>query len=162
MRAHPRRCGEHGYSCPLRASLLGSSRRCGEHLKGKPAITIPEGSSPQVRGTLSVRADSTPPNRAHPRRCGEHLVQTAHTRTLWGSSPQVRGTSIVSESVDPILGLIPAGAGNMLRGWCRGGGGGAHPRRCGEHLTSEQWASVRKGSSPQVRGTSRFGNSRQT
>ena len=53
----------------------------------------------------------------------------------------------------PQDGLIPAGAGNMLEKRDDNHFSWAHPRGCGEHLTSEQWASVRKGSSPRVRGT---------
>ena len=54
-----------------------------------------------------------------------------------------------------ILGLIPAGAGNIGAMWLRSTRIGAHPRRCGEHALFSATTTSGQGSSPQVRGTSK-------
>ena len=111
------------------------------------------GSSPQVRGTLTIRQTTrkqrglipagagnigspTPVTLsiwAHPRRCGEHRCFFRVLETEQGSSPQVRGTFA------PLFHVRDEG--------------GAHPRRCGEHSKPASSLSLAAGSSPQVRGT---------
>ena len=108
---------------------------------------------PAGAGNMATSFAPAASARAHPRRCGEHFMKLLIVETMLGSSPQVRGTSHPSRSQHPQLGLIPAGAGNMLSP--RGGGPylRAHPRRCGEHLPFCLANERCRGSSPQVRGT---------
>ena len=51
-----------------------------------------KGSSPRVRGTLSLSRVTWSRLRAHPRGCGEHTVAFIHYSNMRGSSPRVRGT----------------------------------------------------------------------
>ena len=50
-------------------------------------------------------------------------------------------------------GLIPAGAGNILKGWKASAYLRAHPRGCGEHSHTTIDRRHALGSSPRVRGT---------
>ena len=146
---------------------------CGEHagLFGvdKPA----SGSSPHVRGTLTVQlctyssigiipacagnTSSLPKtwcaSRDHPRMCGEHREQAERLMTDRGSSPHVRGTLGGSWSVGPLPGIIPACAGNTYRGCWRRPLPQDHPRMCGEHFADPESSPRWLGSSPHVRGT---------
>ena len=54
---------------------------------------------------------------------------------------------------DALVGLIPAGAGNIVLFRLPSIGIGAHPRGCGEHQYSEYPRGRTLGSSPRVRGT---------
>ena len=102
------------------------------------ALAVPQGSSPQVRGTRTLSpqrpawrglipagAGNTHankhaklPNWAHPRRCGEHHVAVKLALADRGSSPQVRGTPGAGQQRSQLGGLIPAGAGNTATRPC--------------------------------------------
>ena len=98
----------------VRSSFPGRDhpRVCGEQLFFSISVTLPQGSSPRVRGTGQYRVfptvlsgiipacagnrrlprphDAT--RKDHPRVCGEQLAFLS-SRSLWpGSSPRVRGT----------------------------------------------------------------------
>ena len=109
---------------------------CGEHAACLVSLSAISGSSPRVRGTrlgstpktgtrgiIPACAGNTPGGRLphggfgdHPRVCGEHsemlLLQLQNT----GSSPRVRGTQRPCCRLWFVLGIIPACAGNTLRG----------------------------------------------
>ena len=98
----------------------------------------PDGSSPQVRGTLLASVlrpsdgrfipagagNTSPPpmprsaNTVHPRRCGEHVPGLAGLVRL----PR----------------FIPAGAGNTIPDRQSATPAPVHPRRCGEHVIAVQ------------------------
>ena len=96
--------------------------------------------------------------RAHPRGCGEHGVCSVIWMSLMGSSPRVRGTFRNLGEFVPVLGLIPAGAGNMSCTSQQNQSCWAHPRGCGEHHDLRRRRNTRPGSSPRVRGTFPLGN----
>ena len=107
-------------------------RVCGEHGVGSPAVVLPLGSSPRVRGTrrgvaqgphgpgiIPACAGNTRLQRRehevvrdHPRVCGEHSGGVSHVAQLTGSSPRVRGTPLRSAPPLSERGIIPACAGN--------------------------------------------------
>ena len=92
-------------------------RVCGEHVGPPLAISVPEGSSPRMRGTHIIAVNGTAtygiipayagntqirPIRGtclgdHPRVCGEHSQVRYHRIADGGSSPRMRGTRFVSE-----------------------------------------------------------------
>ena len=89
---------------------------------------------------------------AHPRRCGADAVWASADAVQRGSSPQVRGRSVKPLQRNPVLRLIPAGAGQINNLRCPQIFHGAHPRRCGADLPPTPAPRPLVGSSPQVRG----------
>ncbi len=69
---HPRGCGEHSLPLGVKSSVGGSS--------------------PRVRGTLTLAFAGTFKTLVHPRGCGEHCGLVAGRACSAGSSPRVRGT----------------------------------------------------------------------
>ena len=120
----------------LGASLVAAvhPRRCGEHAAIEKGKEVKAGSSPQVRGTHTIRdkdellARFIPAGAGntisvtllsclipvHPRRCGEHYSPVVSDSARHGSSPQVRGTQALSHCLYGSNRFIPAGAGNTL------------------------------------------------
>ena len=72
---------------------------------------------------------------------------------LLGSSPRVRGTPTAMMCVSPMMGIIPACAGNTSRMRSRVQAPRDHPRVCGEHKGGQSFDCRQQGSSPRVRGT---------
>ena len=132
-----------------------------------------EGSPPRLRGTLreqitkeeEFRITPAPAGniqyllnrrtslRDHPRACGEHGMQCLLTTLTLGSPPRLRGTSILSRYVDAGSGITPAPAGNIRRTTRPKPLSEDHPRACGEHMYSDTWDHLLKGSPPRLRGT---------
>ena len=148
-------------------------RRRGEHIDGVNYSICFAGSSPQARGTLIYRGhrlqrqrfipagagNTLPPcsfdnlSTVHPRRRGEHMIKVSDELLDDGSSPQARGTHSARDPDNLIERFIPAGAGNTRRSARIVDE--VHPRRRGEHLSSERRKQGGYGSSPQARGTRR-------
>ena len=70
-----------------------------------------------------------------------------------GSSPRMRGTPSLGDVVLPVVGIIPAYAGNTLAFFHCCSILWDHPRVCGEHYAIHDYLSVNEGSSPRMRGT---------
>ena len=89
---------------------------------------------------------------AHPRVCGEN--EMGDTEILWveGSSPRVRGKLKRLELGERSDRLIPACAGKTTIITEDLPVSGAHPRVCGENVSSRKKISRIRGSSPRVRG----------
>ena len=127
-------------------------RVCGEQLSTSREPSIPNGSSPRVRGTgphavLDRRSprfipacagNSDPPDGwrkttpVHPRVCGEQLSQTCQPTADYGSSPRVRGTDSRYSMARLPRRFIPACAGNSCASLQRRRIPPVHPRVCGE------------------------------
>ena len=152
---HPRMCGEHCASALPLSDGLGSS----PHVRGTLDATLIAG---PVMGIIPACAGNTkhllatrPEDGDHPRMCGEHTSPSPPHWTFPGSSPHVRGTPIQRGIVKPVIGIIPACAGNTgiwRRMGCRVWD---HPRMCGEHFNAPEPMVFSWGSSPHVRGTLR-------
>ena len=141
FRAHPRVCGENPIPDPGQISLAGSS--------------------PRVRGKLSVWGMWFFCMAAHPRVCGENFfTQLIDTRKN-GSSPRVRGKPWPPGVVINLSRLIPACAGKTAFQDYLPCTGPAHPRVCGENCGQSLRLRTRGGSSPRVRGKRWFRNSGQ-
>ena len=161
---HRRICKHHGRDHP---------RVCGEHMSVHFYAGYWQGSSPRMRGTLSVRNDSELgpriipayagntekvaavglDGRDHPRVCGEHLELSAVVSDVLGSSPRMRGTPFGRFRRQLLGGIIPAYAGNTRQRVIGHAILEDHPRVCGEHEMAEKTGRSDRGSSPRMRGT---------
>ena len=153
---HPRVCGEHGCNLYHRGGLPGSSPR----MRGTHDVPW---HNRRYGGIIPAYAGNTPRPDPwtgfpgdHPRVCGEHQSSVVNRIVNGGSSPRMRGTQVRRAFAGAPPGIIPAYAGNTLRGRSRPQPAGDHPRVCGEHC---RWSAVpcpNPGSSPRMRGTHRW------
>ena len=145
---------------------------CGENALVHVPAACTEGSSPRVRGKLSVRvmagskiglipacAGKTEHlsggcawTWAHPRVCGENQPLALYGAGSEGSSPRVRGKLSPRFLEQKWGGLIPACAGKTTALRRRSALSRAHPRVCGENYWPWVWIASCGGSSPRVRG----------
>ena len=112
-----------------------------------------DGIIPAHAGNTSPANPPSSPARDHPRACGEHRMSIVSTAPLVGSSPRMRGTLGLRLGRVPVLGIIPAHAGNTghrksTTAWTKD-----HPRACGEHSRRLTLDPLPHGSSPRMRGT---------
>ena len=165
-----------GNTCHRRGHIIqhrDHPRVCGEHRHFPYEGVHDQGSSPRMRGTLSLilppisltgiipaYAGNTiipPPlcfrQRDHPRVCGEHIPQMPCVTHGAGSSPRMRGTRIRLLESARTLGIIPAYAGNTDIEAIKQLVAGDHPRVCGEHFWLMVLSVPLPGSSPRMRGT---------
>ena len=145
---------------------------CGEHAETWIQSSLPQGSSPHVRGALGCSVSSADgfgiiPACAgstsvacrfstyrwdHPRMCGEHACTHPIEKMTAGSSPHVRGAQTVQSGTELALGIIPACAGSTGGESAHVRYIGDHPRMCGEHRERAEHHAPIMGSSPHVRG----------
>ena len=133
--AHPRVCGENGFTSAAAAASVGSSPRVrGKRLPGcRCALVV--GLIPACAGKTSAPGPRPPRSPAHPRVCGENPRRCASRSRITGSSPRVRGKRPRPHWRGTMRGLIPACAGKThTEGtWCPHRS--AHPRVCGENTS---------------------------
>ena len=147
-------------------------RGCGEHRHFRWPYYTPKGSSPRMRGALSLElhefigdriipadAGSTesPPMVPdslgdHPRGCGEHIFAIRPGLMIEGSSPRMRGAQRLANIDRALDGIIPADAGSTCSCRQTAWSGWDHPRGCGEHCRNKRQSSGYRGSSPRMRG----------
>ena len=131
------------------------------------------GSSPRMRGSLSVtkyginstriipaHAGLTPrgpssaaAQRDHPRACGAHLKLKDVATMLSGSSPRMRGSQQGDGATATKPGIIPAHAGLTRVLALANLESRDHPRACGAHLIHNALRRPEWGSSPRMRGS---------
>ena len=126
----------------------------GKHQRGR-SLRHARGLIPACAGetTCSHARNLTP--KAHPRVCGENVSAPSLLSVHLGSSPRLRGKHRLLRRRDRPLRLIPARAGKTDHGDIQGCRYGAHPRACGENISSGVLMVVISGSSPRVRGKRR-------
>ena len=135
-RAHPRACGENGLADPVDAVFGGSSPR----MRGKLTLLSAGDNLNRLIPACAGKTGLMPPvgyrRPAHPRVCGENSEHYARKPRPSGSSPRVRGKRLGQKVIDAERRLIPACAGKTLVcglflwfAW-------AHPRVCGENSLS--------------------------
>ena len=152
-------------------------RACGEHRVHDPHVVRFAGSSPRMRGTREVEANTNLRYRfipahagntarkevgeygptVHPRACGEHAYADYLEEARSGSSPRMRGTQAQQCAHRTYPRFIPAHAGNTIPQPSKPRSNPVHPRACGEHGASIASAASLNGSSPRMRGTRHSG-----
>ena len=109
--AHPRVCGENYRQSKFAHVQMGSSPR----VRGKLTVGDWEGHAAGLIPACAGKTDvlrvyhQLPP--AHPRVCGENSLDRSTSSRVKGSSPRVRGKLDVGCGVGVHFGLIPACAG---------------------------------------------------
>ena len=150
---HPRMRGEHVFPRSFRFLPLGSS----PHARGTPAmIHVTDGQPgiiPACAGNTGHLAFSGKLRLDHPRMRGEHLGGAGVHVGEQGSSPHARGTRFVAHAFVPVVGIIPACAGNTRCPTASGPASRDHPRMRGEHSRMHFMHLFWEGSSPHARGT---------
>ena len=152
-RDHPRVCGEHSETKADNSSMTGSSPR----MRG--TLTIPEDALLTAWIIPAYAGNTFPPIYCllfmwdHPRVCGEHSFSLIAAICAAGSSPRMRGTQIPAKQGVFPLGIIPAYAGNTNPRQLKRFNARDHPRVCGEHVTFFPSGLYAQGSSPRMRGT---------
>ena len=111
-RDHPRACGEHLMRVSIRSSDPGSSPRMRGTLTVGHATGSQHGIIPAHAGNTSYWMTAPRRRGDHPRACGEHLPLRPCRSQDSGSSPRMRGTHAVRLPTIVITGIIPAHAGN--------------------------------------------------
>ena len=132
-RAHPHVCGEHSQCTFNHCRVWGSSPRMRGTLTVVELLATGNGLIPTYAGNTRGMTMELTPGRAHPHVCGEHALLENLALKALGSSPRMRGTRITPPGSGSPIGFIPTYAGNTLsrrwafsRFW-------AHPHVCGEH-----------------------------
>ena len=152
QRAHPRVCGENGFSIPGIENAGGSSPRVRGKLTTATTAMNFSGLIPACAGKTGMMWSASALLGAHPRVCGENADTGVAPRSWEGSSPRVRGKLATPVAFQTPNGLIPACAGKTPRGIVTSFGLWAHPRVCGENPVSSTHSIRPPGSSPRVRG----------
>ena len=153
LRAHPHVCGEHFevLNGPLRST--GSSPRMRGTLTLAQAEALLEGLIPTYAGNTRQQWRYRRAPRAHPHVCGEHRGIANLRWYPLGSSPRMRGTPRPGVCAGSSAGLIPTYAGNTVTSGGLRPDSRAHPHVCGEHGIIPATFPRREGSSPRMRGT---------
>ena len=152
-RDHPRVCGEHVDRRLRPETLAGSSPRVRGTLSLMISSPTSYGIIPACAGNTGHRLSRRTWTRDHPRVCGEHTPPRASVSASPGSSPRVRGTHGTIGGARAGDGIIPACAGNTICLLVSGFRRRDHPRVCGEHFLLVEVDGDDWGSSPRVRGT---------
>ena len=114
-RDHPRVCGEHNLRKHLMRHPTGSSPRMRGTLSMPVRYVLRTGIIPAYAGNTQRIAAFETGQRDHPRVCGEHSCGCDTPMNAVGSSPRMRGTPARRTCRTRSTGIIPAYAGNTRR-----------------------------------------------
>ena len=131
LRIIPADAGSTSYATHLQRKTGDHPRGCGEHLTGPITVSMPNGSSPRMRGARTAEPMRPSPRRIIPRMRGAHWLEV-----IFGFG----------------FGIIPADAGSTHSDGSGCFSGWDHPRGCGEHTNCEGSSAYSLGSSPRMRG----------
>ena len=114
---HPRVCGEHMRCGVVEVRDVGSSPR----MRGTPCDCLPQagglGIIPAYAGNTMGFDSVACQEQDQPRVCGEHSAASCICSSSSGSSPRMRGTRRNAVRSSDSTGIIPAYAGNTVRGF---------------------------------------------
>ena len=152
-RDHPRACGAHISSRYSVSDFLGSSPRMRGSLSLPWALLMRLGIIPAHAGLTRGSAPARACAQDHPRACGAHGAASASRDASRGSSPRMRGShQPFLISIDRFW-IIPAHAGLTTRIVVSRNPHRDHPRACGAHVGNLAEYLDEAGSSPRMRGS---------
>ena len=147
-------------------------RACGANVMVPSACMLMVGSSPRMRGKrhppspcnpvmriIPAHAGQTVSNSSrtsarsdHPRACGANPALSVMTAAPAGSSPRMRGKPRLERDDSRTRRIIPAHAGQTSRTPTPTPTVSDHPRACGANAAAGRIRTLRRGSSPRMRG----------
>ena len=133
VRDHPRACGAHIINKVNLATFLGSSPRMRGSLSLSISSTSLFGIIPAHAGLTVALSRAVSILRDNPRACGAHTNLAFLLEFSLGSSPRMRGSHLVEEGNLAQLGIIPAHAGLTWHRQDDSTVSRDHPRACGAH-----------------------------
>ena len=151
-RVYPRTCGGTDYSDRANRAAYGLS----PHVRGNLASSV---SACNLMRSIPARAGEPPAwrrqgrdDRVYPRTCGGTIRATQLPVAVGGLSPHVRGNHACYGILLPLLGSIPARAGEPPPSPRPGCPPGVYPRTCGGTCRWSKDGRSIQGLSPHVRG----------
>ena len=127
-------------------------RACGENSSVRAPVPATTGSSPRVRGKLSLSSRCHWDGGLIPARAGKTFLSSSIVYTP-AAHPRACGENLqLPPKLHHGVRLIPARAGKTATSVPKRRGWGAHPRACGENTNHARVGAVHYGSSPRVRG----------
>ena len=151
-RDHPRGCGEHKDTNSIELKGAGSSPRMRGALTLGQQGCLEHGIIPADAGSTRSWPTTRWRTEDHPRGCGEHFRRLNQSDRYPGSSPRMRGAHTRGTGRAHPDGIIPADAGSTVMSLIALSPWRDHPRGCGEHTCGSDTESRYKGSSPRMRG----------
>ena len=151
-RDHPRGCGEHDSNSFTIIMSMGSSPQMRGALSLAPPLISTSGIIPADAGSTSEFCLAYPIYEDHPRGCGEHETVNSQRLGALGSSPRMRGAPLGIDDNGTPDGIIPADAGSTQKAYTKANSLGDHPRGCGEHFIGIHRRGCIGESSPRMRG----------
>ena len=127
-------------------------RSRGENCRRQSRRPVEAGLIPAHAGKTARRRRTLRSRRAHPRSRGENAIDAIKSAFSGGSSPLTRGKHEVVPVVRLDRRLIPTHAGKTHQATCPTLDTRAHPRSCGENVSSIFRLTPPTGSSPLTRG----------
>ena len=128
---HPRACGANSMAWPVSSAAAGSSPRVRGKLSLLQHVLHGERIIPARAGQTTPRRHTRPRMTDHPRACGANVCLHLLCQPVRGSSPRVRGKRREDESRTHPHRIIPARAGQTRRLLACGGQSADHPLACG-------------------------------
>ena len=125
-------------------------------MRGKPRSSTRRSPTPRIipahAGQTSDYFSSEIISSDHPRACGANLIVFGVVHTHLGSSPRMRGKLEVKEFKSTATRIIPAHAGQTSTLGMTVVRPSDHPRACGANAAAGRIRTLRRGSSPRMRG----------
>ena len=151
-RVYPRVCGGTALCLPVIPKRSGLSPRVRGNHKRRAFAYRSSGSIPACAGEPQAAGFRLPFFGVYPRVCGGTATALSGIGFASGLSPRVRGNRAVDVVGRPLLGSIPACAGEPGVGGASGRGRWVYPRVCGGTTHPDVGRLSEWGLSPRVRG----------
>ena len=149
---YPRECGGTRMPSPLNTRVAGLSPRVRGNRPDEAKRRDHRRSIPASAGEPHHLRPADQPGQVYPRECGGTSINSLGCSARKGLSPRVRGNLTPPTSSRPMIGSIPASAGEPANRWAKRVVGEVYPRECGGTQPVHVVQPKQDGLSPRVRG----------
>ena len=150
--AHPRECGDDSFSRTPGLATRGSPPRMRGRRHHPRSAGFARRLTPANAGTTRSRCGDICRPAAHPRECGDDRLPAPCWTSGSGSPPRMRGRPGSIVAVLWAVRLTPANAGTTAARAVAAILRSAHPRECGDDISSIFFLAASSGSPPRMRG----------